>query len=151
MYGVLLFLHSWMRWLVLLGAAAVLVRATLRINTPWDSSDERGVTLMLVFADIQLAIGLLLWMGLSPLTHLAFSEGLLFRGAAFTFFGLIHPTVMLIAVTWLHVGRIQLKRAASHRSWRFTVGTFLMLTLLAIPWPFWSFGRELFRLWSSTP
>ena len=138
MYGPLLAVHSWLRWVVLLAAVIVLVR---RRNQPWDRSDDRWASSLV---DVQVTVGLVLWLFASPLTHLAFSEGMLFKGAPFTFFGLFHPTVMLAALTWLHIAKVKAKKSQHRDSWRFAVLIFLAAVLLAIPWPFWSFGRALF-------
>lgn len=141
MYGPLLAIHSWLRWVVLFAAVAVLVR---RRNQPWDRGDDRWASSLVGLVDVQVTFGLVLWLFASPLTHLAFSERMLFKGATFTFFGLFHPTVMLAALTWLHIAKVKAKKSKDRDSWRFAVLIFLAGVLLAIPWPFWSFGRALF-------
>lgn len=143
MFGYLLFLHSWIRWGVL-ALCAVSCALSLRAGE-WSRRDERLSVALVGLADLQLLIGLLLWIVASPLTHLAFSERLLFKGAPFTFFALFHPLMMLGALLWLHVQRARQKKQPSLQRWRDTMLLFLCLVALAVPWPFWSFGRELFR------
>jgi hypothetical protein len=144
-YGWLLFLHSWVRWALLL-VGVVSLAMTLRTDREWSKRDERLSIALVGLADLQLLLGLCLWIFASPLTHLAFSERLLFKGAPFTFFALFHPIVMLGALFFLHVQRLlQKKRGPSVKRWRETLLIWLVVVVLAIPWPCWPFGRELFR------
>ncbi|MBL8955062.1 MAG: hypothetical protein JNK82_30075 [Myxococcaceae bacterium] len=136
MYELLLTVHSSLRWAVL-----VLLVVQLLAGPRW----ARGPFWLVLVADLQVTLGAVLWLFVSPLMHLAVSQGLLFSGGLFTFFGLFHPTVMLVALTWLHVGKVRLKRSQDWRCWRNDVRVAFALILLAIPWPFWSFGRALFR------
>lgn len=145
MYGWFLFLHSWVRWALLLVGAVSLV-STLSADREWTKRDERLSVALVGLADLQLLLGLCLWLFVSPLTHLAISEHLLFKGAPFTFFAVFHPVVMLCALFFLHVQRmLQKKKGPQVKRWRDTLLIWLVLVALAVPWPFWSFGRELFR------
>jgi hypothetical protein len=143
-YGYLLFVHSWVRWALLL-VGVVSFALSLNGQRAWSKRDDQLATSLVGLADLQLLLGLVLWLSASPLTHLAFSEGMLFKGAPFTFFGLFHPVVMLGALFLLHVQRTRLRKAPSVKSWRETLGVWWCLVAMAVPWPFWSFGRELFR------
>jgi hypothetical protein len=40
---------------------------------------------------------------------------------------------------------LQKKKGPLVKRWRDTLLIWLALVALAVPWPFWSFGRELFR------
>ena len=135
MYGPLLFVHSWVRWVVL----ALFVVALL----PSDRKLRLRAVALVSAVDLQVLLGLTLWLFSSPLTHLAFSQRLLFTGAPFTFFGLFHPVVMLVALTWLHVANVRLRTGGSRTTWQRSVFGALVLVLLAVPWPVWSFGRPL--------
>jgi hypothetical protein len=142
-FGYVLFLHSWVRWAVL-GVCVVSCALSFRAGS-WDRRDERLSVALVGLADLQLLLGLVLWLVASPLTHLAFSERMLFKGAPFTFFALFHPVMMICALFFLHVQRARQKKQPSLRRWRDTLLLFVCLVALAVPWPFWSFGRELFR------
>ncbi len=145
MYGWLLFLHSWVRWALLL-VGLVSLAGTFDTQREWSTRDERLSVVLVGLADLQLLLGLTLWIFVSPLTRLAFNAQLLFKGAPFTFFALFHPVVMLGALFFLHVQRLlQKKKGPLVKRWRDTLLIWLVLVTLAVPWPFWSFGRELFR------
>ena len=155
MYGSLLFAHSWVRWALLGLGVLTLVTTSFGAASEraWSRSDERLAGALLGLADLQLLLGLVLWLFVSPLTELAFSQRLIFKGAPFTFFALVHPVVMLGALFFLHLRRAQLKKQPTpspHARWRTATLIWLTLVVLVVPWPFWSFdglriGRELFR------
>ena len=143
-YGYLLFVHSWVRW-ALLGVGVLSFFTSLNGGRAWSRRDRRLSSAFVGLGDLQLLLGLWLWLFASPLTHLAFSERLLFKGAPFTFFGLFHPALMLGALFFLHVQHARQRKSPLVSRWRDTSFIWLCLVALAVPWPFWSFGRDLFR------
>lgn len=151
-YGAL-WVHSWLRWWLLVVGGAVTLRAISRFvqNGPWSTSDRRAARLFVGSADLQLLVGLTLLFDLSPTAKAAWANlGAALADPHLAFFGVLHPLLMLTAVVVLHVGWVAARRAehdrARHR--RFTAGSVaaFVLLLLSIPWPFLPYGRTLFRI-----
>jgi predicted membrane channel-forming protein YqfA (hemolysin III family) len=152
MYTPLLFLHSWVRWVVLaLGLVAVARAATgvrtRRPHTPLDESSARQFTIAM---DVQFLLGLLLYVWASPFTTEAFADfGAAMRNPQLRFFVVEHVFGMVVALAFAHVGRARLKRAADspsrHRTALIFFGLSLLSMLVSIPWPGMPAGRPLLR------
>ena len=153
MYGVILIVHSWNRWLVLASAVGTLALAItgLSAGREWSKRDQR-VTLTFVSAlDLQALLGLLLYFVLSPIIPKTGSE---FKAAmhvsALRFFAIEHITMMVLALIVAHGSWVYAKRAANARTRQrrvaWGVGVTLLLILSSIPWPWMAAGRPLFHL-----
>jgi len=142
MLMIVLFLHSTVRWAVLLAAGWATLAAvqgggsgrswTRRARVP-------GVVLAAV-ADLQLLLGLSLWLWLSPYALTA--------GARSHYFTYAHPLAGIGVVVLVHVGTVRVRRKLDDVSrWRTSArfyGAALALALLAMPWPFLgTLGRSL--------
>lgn len=142
MYQTLLVYHSLLRWLVLAAVLYAVFRdgtGAFR-NRPYTQTDHTIRYWTATLSQIQLLIGLLLYFR-SPITayfrnHFKATLG----ERELTFFGLLHPLLMLTAIVVLTIGSALTKRqptdAARFKtqlSW-FTAA--LLILLLAIPWPF---------------
>jgi hypothetical protein len=152
MYAALLIVHSWLRWVVLVLALVSLLRAVqgFRGGRDFGASDERVGKLFLMSVDIQLLLGLILYAFLSPVTHGAFADfGAAMKDRVMRFWAVEHSSLMLLAVVVAHVGRVRGKKlgaaAARHKTTLITVGVFLLLVLLAFPWPGLAQARPLLR------
>jgi hypothetical protein len=150
MYLVTLYLHSWLRYLVLGLGLWLLVNAARRKSGPeWSASDERLHVRFLAVLDTQFMLGLLLYFVLSPLTAAAMSNfGAAMKDANLRFYGVEHSATMFLAVASAHIGRVRSKRktgGARHKTTLIAQVIWLVLTLLAIPWPMLDTGRPLFR------
>lgn len=147
MFTYLLATHSFLRWLVVLGLVAGLVRFVRgwRAQTAWSKSDDRLHALLVAVVDLQLTLGLGLYF-MSPLV-----EGFLADpGAAMSvrvlrFFGLEHITMMLVAITVLHVGRVRLRKKPEHRHAAKNLVWVSVIMFASIPWPFMPAARPLLR------
>src|SRR6478752_5029285 len=142
MYGVILIVHSWNRWLVLTSAVAALVLAITgrSAGREWSKRDQR-VTLTFVSAlDLQAVLGLLLYFVLSPIVPKTMTE---FKAAmhvsALRFFAIEHITMMLLALIAAHLTAVLGKRAVTSRARQgrlaWGVALTLLLLLSSIPWP----------------
>ena len=131
MLELLLNLHSVLRWLVLLVSLAALgfaLAAAIR-NRRWDALSERFSMLFPVALDIQVLVGVLVWV-------------LGQRWSGDPILGWLHPVAMLGAVGLAHVGR---RRSDNERESRLKgrqaaifFGASLLVVLVAIPlysWP----------------
>jgi hypothetical protein len=152
MYTALLFLHSWLRWLVILAGVAALGGAVAGVSTrrAWLPADNLRLALFAHSLDLQMLIGLVLYIFLSPVTRSGFENiPLTMRDPILRFFVVEHLAGMLVAIALAHVGRARVRKAADaaarHRAVLIFIGLSMVALLLSIPWPGMPGGRELFR------
>lgn len=152
MYDLVLLAHSWLRWLVLLAALAAVARAIGGVSTrrPWTPVDDRAGLWLTAVLDLQLLLGLLLYLFLSPVTKSGFVDmAAAMKVPDIRFFIADHPTGMIIAIALAHVGRVRIRKAGDsesrHKRALVFFGLTLAMILLSIPWPFLSSPRPLFR------
>ena len=96
------------------------------------------------------AIGLLLYVWLSPITQAAFADfGGAMRNAGLRFWAVEHVAGMVIAIALVHVGRAKIRKATTDRRRHSLAAIFygiaLIIMLASIPWPGMPAGRPLFR------
>ena len=112
MYTTVLALHSWIRWIALVAGVGVTL-AALRGKVQGDRSiADRWAMVAMMALDIQMLVGLILYLGLSPnmqeiLNH--FGESM--RRADTRFWAVEHITAMFAAVALSHVGRVLARKA----------------------------------------
>jgi hypothetical protein len=153
-YAIVLFVHSYLRWLLLALGVAVLVRAIggWRAGRAWTRGDDKLGVAFLSLVDTQMLLGLVMYFVLSPITaaFLAAPRAGM-KDHALRFFGVEHLTGMLVAVVVVHVGRARGKRPpydvgkARHKLTAQTTLAWLFVTLISSPWPDLVYGRALFR------
>lgn len=150
MYAAVLGLHSLLRWLILAGLAWGLVRsaAGLRQGHDVSATDRKRVTACVGLTNIQLLLGLCLYLFLSPwLAALRLDPAAVMQDETLRFFGVEHPMTMFVAIVVLHVTLTRFTGAHDSRvAWRRLLVGFLIATLAilaSIPWPFLTFGRSL--------
>jgi hypothetical protein len=152
-YAGLLLVHSWLRWAVLILGAIAAARALAGWfgGRRWTATDDRAGLLFSITLDIQFLTGLVLYVFLSPISRAAFASGAAaMQNAPLRFWGYEHPTMMLLAVIFVHVGRVLARKAADARvrhrraALHFTAATLLML--IGTPWPGSANERPLFRV-----
>jgi hypothetical protein len=119
-------IHSWLRWLVLAVAVAVPVVAYTRYRsgTAWVAGSDRPFALAAVVVDLQVALGIVIWIGERS-----------WSGSAF--FAFVHPLAMLAALAAIHVGVGRARREASTRSYLVVAVAFLVglvLVVAGVPW-----------------
>jgi hypothetical protein len=117
----------------------------------WTPLDERLHAALVGVTDLQLLVGLWLYVGASPFARAFLADmANAIHERGLRFFGLEHVTIMLAAVAFVHVGRARSKRAADplqrhRRVFAWTLAA-LIAVLSSIPWPFFPVARPLFRL-----
>jgi hypothetical protein len=149
MYTVVLFLHSWLRWLAL-GAGGAAVFAAFGKSGADVRRVERWGLLFMIALDTQLLLGLLLYGLLSPFTRQAMQDfGGAMRDPLLRFWAIEHFVMMLIAAILVHVGRVLARNTTDPEKKRKRMlvcfGLALLLILVGIPWPWMSVGRPFFR------
>jgi hypothetical protein len=152
LHQIVLFLHSWLRWGVVLLGALTLGRALhgWARGRDWTRTDRRVQQLFVAMLDSQVMLGLMLYFALSPLTPKSL-DGLrvAMSISVLRFFGVEHASVMVLALIVAHGASIASRRAedstARHR--RGLVGLLgaLLLIAVGIPWPALPYGRPLVR------
>ncbi len=142
MYPIVLTLHSFVRWFVLLSLSFAIYHAwngyfKKRSYTRFDNNVRHWTA---TIAHIQFMLGFILYI-ISPVTNYFlqnFREGIHLR--EIRFFGLEHSTMMFLAIVVISIGSAKAKRRTDDIEkfktmgiW-FAIGLFLILT--SIPWPF---------------
>ncbi len=149
---VLLVMHSLLRWLVLVAGVVAFVRAVsgARAGRAWSDADTKVLRAFVGLFDVQLLIGLLMYFGTSPLgVRMLQHAKEAMKVSALRFFAVEHLVGMIIAAAVLHVGSARARRLgdSSKRQGRtaLVVGIAFAIIFLSIPWPFFPYGRPLFR------
>ena len=145
-YAVALLAHSWLRWIVL-GIALWAIVTSLRATAGWHERDGRRATALVGLADLQMLLGLLLYLGVSPIAEAAWHGG--FGEPVLLVFGLLHPILMIVATIVLHVGKGRIETAPAarkHRVFAIALIAWFALVVVAIPWPGLPWGRPLARI-----
>lgn len=152
MYQTLTFLHSTMRWLVLLGllwSIGIAYRG-IRLHLPFSKTADAVRHWTATILHIQLLIGMLFYIK-SPIIQYFWTN----FDAAVTdlptvFFALVHGVLMIAAIAIVTIGSALAKRKKTDREKFKTVLVYysiaLFLIFVAIPWPFSPFAnRPYFR------
>jgi mono/diheme cytochrome c family protein len=157
-YSFTLFLHSSLRWAVLVAGFASLAATAhgffrSRAYTPTDDRIQRAFTGL---TNTQFLLGLALYVFFSPIVDAFWDAPLAaMKERALRFFGMEHVTTMVIAIAILHSGTARAKKAATDRLRfrRLALSSFFTLALMgaAIPWPGLGHGRPLARGFSTQP
>ncbi|HVG53329.1 MAG TPA: hypothetical protein VM846_02835, partial [Vicinamibacterales bacterium] len=152
MYDLLLVVHSWLRWAVLiLGLVAFARSAASRFTRrPWTPADETVGKWFVISVDLQVLVGLLLYFFFSSFTMSAWRD---MAGAMadpiIRFWSVEHMVGMLAATAFVHVGRVRIRKAKDASRKHFLAAIFfglaLVLMLASIPWPFGSIDRPYLR------
>lgn len=151
LYAVVLTIHSWLRWIVLLTGIVAFVRSAVGASrrSTWTPADDKVGFWFSTVLDTQFLLGLVLYIFLSPLTHAAFRDlGDTMRNSGLRFWAVEHVFGMIIGVALVHVGRVRARKTDSlrrHRVVAIFFGLALVAILVSIPWPGMPAGRPLLR------
>jgi uncharacterized protein YacL len=152
MYSALLLIHSLLRWVVLLLAIVVIVRAVLGVTgrREWSAADQASGQWFVRMLDLQMLIGLVIYIFLSPFIREAFGDfGAAMRNPPLRFLAVEHITGMIVAIVLVHIGAARVKKttaaAQRHKTALIFYALALVIILLSIPWPGTPAGRPLFR------
>lgn len=150
LYPWMLAAHNLMRWVVLVLAIFALVRIFWGLfgKRQFAETDRKALSFYTIGMDVQLVLGLLLYFVFSPITTTALGNmGAAMGDSRVRFFAVEHMAMMIIAVVLAHVAAVMARRASTDASKfrRAAVWDTLsvVVLLLAIPWPFFSYGRPL--------
>jgi len=152
MYASVLWLHSWLRWAVLLTGLVAWLRAIggKTARRPWTPQDELWGLLLTISVDLQFLVGLVLYLFLSPITRLGlrnFAAAMQINVARF--FTVEHVIGMIAGIALVHIARVKIRKAADadrkHRLAMVLFGIALVVMIISIPWPGMPVARPLFR------
>jgi len=156
-YPFVLFVHAYVRWLVAILIVVMVARALTGVlkRRTWTDADERTHRVLVGAVDLQLLLGLWLYLVASPMTTVFFANPKAsMHDTALRFFGVEHITAMVLAVVAIHAGRDLSKRAKTdasrhRRTFGWTLAA-MLLVIIGIPWPERPYGRPLWRPIPST-
>ena len=152
MHSAALYLHSYLRWLVLLTGVLLVTKTSAGwyVGRSWTTSDDRLHSALVNIVSLQFLVGLALYAWFSPLTPAFFadpSSGM--KVPTLRFFMLDHPVSMLIGIGILHSWRSKTQRVTDgrrrHRQVTISAAIALLIIAASSPWPGLSYGRVLFR------
>jgi heme A synthase len=147
MYTTVLVIHSWVRWVALVAGIGVTFAALRRQN----STAERWALVTMMTLDIQMLLGLLLYLVVSPnMAAIRANFGEAMKDPVSRFWAVEHLTAMLVAVILAHVGRVLARKAKTPDALRLRLlvcfGLATVLMIVGMPWPGRPGGRPLFRI-----
>lgn len=152
MYTSVLFLHSWLRWAVLLLGLLALVRAIAGASgrRPWLPADDQAGKFFIIALDVQIVLGLILYFFLSPTTAAAMADfGAAMKSAGLRYWAVEHVFGVVVALILAHRGRTRVRGITDPVRKHRVAAVFILLALLAIaasiPWPGTPNARPLFR------
>jgi L-asparagine transporter-like permease len=147
-YRILLHLHSVGRWIVLLLLVIAIFNSLVAGKRPWIRTDARTGTILVIFADLMLLVGLAQWYwgpkGYNFIRDSGFSA--VMKDSFQRFFAIEHITGMVIAIILVHIGKTQARKKisdkAKHRRTLIYYLIALIIILAVIPWPFRHIGQQ---------
>jgi uncharacterized membrane protein YbhN (UPF0104 family) len=150
MYSIVLGIHSWLRWLALVAAVGTTFAAVRgQVHGERSVADRWGLFAMAAL-DLQMLIGLVLYLALSPnMQPILENFGAAMKDPGLRFWAVEHASSMFGAVILAHLGRVLARKAKSTPAKRTRLlvcfGLATVLILLGMPWPGRPGGRPLFR------
>ena len=152
MYNFALIAHSWLRWAVLVAGLFAVARAIAGATgrRSWTRVDERAGFWFVTLLDVQMLLGLILYLVLSPITRAAMQDfAAAMKSSGLRFWGVEHLFGMIVAVALVHMGRVRTRRLtdsrARHKAAAISYTLGLLAILFSIPWPGVPNGRPLLR------
>jgi len=151
-YGVVLYIHSAIRWAILAAGFYAVARAWRgRVGAhAWLKADTRAGRTFVSLMDLQLLVGLVLYFIYSPMVQGAKLRPDLVAGSrGLRFWIFEHPLAAIVALVFAHVGFMKARKGGpmAHRDAALYYTIALLVVLAAIPWPLFSYGRWLWPVW----
>ena len=156
MYANVLLIHNWLRWFTLVACIGGIVYAMKPAPAAAPDADSfelpgrRWDSYLMLAVDLQMLTGLILYFGLSDFTKVAMENpGMAWQEPSVRYWSILHAGAMFASLLTVRVARVLALHAPSpelaqkRRLIWFIISTAVILT--AIPWPFLSNGRPLFR------
>ena len=152
MYASALWLHSLLRWAVLVTGLIAWFRAVggQTARRPWGPMDDLWSMVFSIAFDLQVLVGLALYVFISPFSRMAFQNfGAAMSDPSLRFWAVEHIGGMMLGIGLVHMGRWKIRHAADnarrHRLAVIFFGLGLIVTIASIPWPGMRVARPLMR------
>ena len=151
MYTTVLTIHSWVRWLTIIAAVGATFAAVRGKVQGTDSLADRWGLFAMMAVDIQMLLGLILYLVVSPnMQEIRAHFGEAMQNAQLRFWAVEHVSAMFAALVLVHVGRVLARKARTPAAKRTRLlvcfGLATVLMILGTPWPGMPAGRPLFRV-----
>ena len=154
MFSAFLFIHSWLRWAVVILGIIAVFRAFNGVmgDKPFTDGQRKTNVLFVMSTHLNVVFGLVLYAVFSPTAQRAFSDmGAAMKDSRLRFFAVEHLMGMLIAAVLITVGSVKSKNAEGdkpkHKAVLVFMGIGFLVMLASIPWPFRNLGAG----WISMP
>jgi hypothetical protein len=152
MYASALWLHSLLRWAVLVTGLIAWFRAVggQTARRPWGPMDDLWSMVFSIAFDLQVLVGLALYVFISPFSRMAFQNfGAAMSDPSLRFWAVEHIGGMMLGIGLVHMGRWKIRKAVEdarrHRLAVIFFGLGLIVTIASIPWPGMRVARPLMR------
>ncbi|MEZ2445004.1 hypothetical protein AB6805_24925 [Chitinophaga sp. RCC_12] len=136
------YVHSFLRWAILLAGFWAVIRSLKGVTgkTPFTAADSKAGLFFMIFCDLQLVVGLILFF-MSDTVHTGLANmGAAMKNPALRFFTVEHGVMAIIAIALVHIGKSKIKKAATdaqkHKLGLIFFGLAFIVILALIPWPF---------------
>ncbi|PIB35842.1 hypothetical protein BFP72_10780 [Reichenbachiella sp. 5M10] len=140
MYSILLYAHSWLRWIILILAVLTIFKSFMgsKGSIPYSKADNAIASAFVGCIHLMFLLGLGLYFT-SPYAFNAFggSESVM-KNATLRYWAVEHVTIMIAAIAVITIGKAKAKRASTDKEKFkkqlifFSIG--LILILSRIPW-----------------
>lgn len=142
--SVLLFLHSILRWVILVLLVVAIFRSYrgMAAGRQFSEGDRKVGLFLMIAAHTTLLAGLILWfigpLGLAEIRDFGF--GAVMKERVMRYYAVEHFAGMLIAIVLITIGRGVAKKSIPDKAkfrrsfWLFLIA--LLIILVTIPWPF---------------
>ena len=135
-------LHSSIRWAAIAFGFVIIIRALSGMSKgSFEDADGRFGRLFAISLDVQMLLGILMYLFFSTITTSAIENlGSAMSNSVTRFWIVEHPTMMLAALVFAHIGVVRVRNApeakAKHRTGLIFFGIAMLLILIGTPWPF---------------
>lgn len=151
LYTALVHFHSVWRWVAFVLPLVVLQRSARAalVKAPYAPVDRKLLLAATIALDVQLLVGLLLWVSLSPLGLPAFgTTPNLMKNPVFRYWAVEHGPTMIVAIGAFHGLSASAKKledaAAKHKRVAIACAVLVLFVIVNMPWPGRVYGRPLF-------
>ncbi|HUR67533.1 MAG TPA: hypothetical protein VMZ03_14365 [Chitinophagaceae bacterium] len=142
MYKGMLHLHSVLRWIIFVLLLIGLFKSLADRNKVFTAGHKKVGLFLLIAADVMFVVGLYQWFvgdwGLKSIQNNGMS--VVMKNPMLRFFAIEHLILMLIAISFIHIGYSYSKKNISdsmkHKRTLLFYGLALLIILIAVPWPF---------------
>lgn len=141
MYSILIFIHSWLRWILLILGLIVIIKSYAGWfgNKNYLKSDNTMSVILVALFHTQLILGLLLYVFFSPIMKSAFQDfSVAMKDSQLRYWAVEHIFIMLLSIGIAQYGRIRIKKAdlpvGKHRNAAIFFTMAFILIVSRIPW-----------------